>query len=481
MSPPQKAIMWFRQDLRLHDNPALLKALEADLLFPIYIIDDENAGKWQIGSASKVWLHHALEDLNKHLKGQLSIFKGKADDIIASLVKEQGIDAVFWNRCYEPWRIKRDSELKTSLAKLANTEVKTYNASLLWEPWEIAKNDGTPYRVFTPFYKKGCLNAHPPRDPKPKPTIDSNKLLRFSDGYLLDDLSLLPKKPEWHKTIMTLDNWQMSEQGAHDRLDDFLENGLTNYRKGRDFPSMQSVSGLSPYLHFGQISPHTVWQRAAALKADNNRDHFLSELGWREFSYYLLYHFPSLPEENFQPKFNGFPWQDDEGWLLAWQKGETGVPMVDAGMRQLWQTGYMHNRVRMIVGSYLIKNLLIDWRHGQDWFWDCLFDADLASNAASWQWVAGSGADAAPYFRIFNPVTQGQKFDPDGDYVRQYVPELKDLPNKYIHCPWEADFSTLRQANVILGKTYPQPLVDLKESRQKALTAYDVVKSASAS
>lgn len=256
-----------------------------------------------------------------------------------------------------------------------------------------------------------------------------------------------------------------------------MSEGIHHYKKGRDFPALGSVSRLSPYLHFGQISPHQVWHRVHQLPSDHNVDHFCSELGWREFAYNLLYHNPKLPEENLVSKFDAFPWKKDEKSFAAWKKGQTGIPMVDAAMRELWETGFMHNRCRMIVASFLIKNLLIDWRSGQKWFWDCLFDADLANNSASWQWVAGCGADAAPFFRIFNPVTQGEKFDPEGKYIRKYVPELAGLPDRYLFAPWQAPEDVLRQSAVVLGKDYPYPIVDLKESRNRALQALECTKS----
>ena len=304
-------------------------------------------------------------------------------------------------------------------------------------------------------------------------------LLKIESSLRLEDLSLLPAI-DWDKKIH--EHWDISEEGAKDRLDEFVFNGIQDYREGRNFPNKKNVSRLSPYFHFGQISVNTAWYAAndAAALIDNeaNLDTFLSELGWREFSYYLLYHFPALPTENLQPRFNIFPWAENtEVELRAWKKGKTGYPLVDAGMRELWETGYMHNRVRMVVGSFMVKNLLIHWHKGEQWFWDCLVDADLASNSASWQWIAGCGADAAPFFRIFNPITQSEKFDKQGDYIRRFVPELANMPAKYIHAPWLAPAEILASAGVKIGKDYPAPIVDIKESRERALAAFKMTKN----
>ena len=466
----KKAIHWFRQDLRLHDNPSLNAALKSGSLLPIYILDDINPGEFSMGEASRWWLHHSLKSLNESLNGNLLIFKGDPKKIFQELLQEHEIHSVFWNRCYEPWRIERDKEIKKELEN-KNVKVESHCGSLLWEPWNISKDDGTPYRVFTPFYKKGCLNSDEPRIPIQAPSLDN-----LNGGISLDkidNLGLLPKF-QWHTDFE--DIWSPGEKGADESLDRFLENGLFNYKEGRNFPSQEFVSRLSPHLHFGEISPNEVWYRAKTKETisgiEKSLAHFHSELGWREFSYYLLYHFPDLPKVNFQKKFDIFPWKKNQKLLELWQKGQTGYPIVDAGMRELWQTGYMHNRLRMIVGSFLVKNLLIDWREGEKWFWDCLVDADLASNSASWQWVAGSGADAAPYFRIFNPITQGLKFDQEGEYTKRYVPELKNMPTKYLFSPWEAPQEVLESAGIVLGKDYPEPIVDLKISREVALEAF---------
>lgn len=472
MTDKHLAIMWFRQDLRTQDNPALVEAAKCDSVLPIYILDDENAGEHKMGGASRLWLHHSLKALSKELDNRLQVFEGNPLDRLNDIIKKTGAKSVFWNRCYEPWRIKRDQTIKKVL-KENDIEVHSSNGSLLYEPWEVKKSDGSPYRVFTAFYKKGCLALMAPRKPKNRPsqlTLHQETVSKLS----IEDLNLTPSIP-WDKPIN--DAWEVGEHAAKKRLKAFLKSDIDQYKKGRDFPALNAVSRLSPHIHFGEISPNQIWHAVKALKQTENTEHFCQELGWREFSYHLLYHNPELPKKNLQEKFNSFPWLKSKKNLEAWQKGQTGIPIVDAGMRELWLTGYMHNRVRMIVGSFLVKNLGLHWHHGEAWFWDCLVDADLANNSASWQWVAGTGADAAPYFRIFNPVTQGEKFDADGEYTRKFVPELRDLPNKYLFKPWEAPLDVLKKANIRLGETYPQPLVDLKESRERALVAFKGLKS----
>ena len=468
-------IHWFRQDLRLSDNPALCAAAAAGAVVPIYILDDETAGQDRMGSASRWWLHHSLAALNLALDGKLLFFRGDAATILANLVTQIEAGGVYWNRCYEPWRITRDTALKKRLGDLGVT-VESHNGSLLWEPWDIAKQDGTPYRVFTPFYRRGCLSATPPRQPLGPPAsldlwqADGKALTGASD---LGGLGLLPRH-QWQDNIAR--HWTPGETSAQARLDDFVQNGLAGYKEGRNFPAKQNVSRLSPHLHFGEISTNQAWYAvrdvADSGRLESDADNFLSELGWREFSHSLLYQFPELPRANLQAKFDGFPWADNPDHLAKWQRGQTGYPIVDAAMRELWQTGYMHNRLRMVVGSFLVKNLRLHWHHGEAWFWDCLVDADLANNSASWQWIAGCGADAAPYFRVFNPVTQGQKFDPDGTFTRRFVPELAKLPVKYLFNPWEAPAHILADAGVVLGENYPRPIVDVKQSREAALAAF---------
>ncbi|RTK93432.1 MAG: deoxyribodipyrimidine photo-lyase [Rickettsiales bacterium] len=476
MGDMKKFICWFRYDLRIQDNPALYNAAKEGVVLPIYILDDTNHGEWEMGSASKVWLHHSLIALNQKLENNLLVRKGNPITILNELVNFHKIDNIYWNRYYEPWQIDRDKKIK-KIFEDQGIKVKSYNASLLWEPWDILKNDGTPYKVFTPFYKNGCLGRAHPRPPLPKPERIS--YVKSQNSTNIRDLKLLPEI-EWNKKFEKY--WHIGEDAAYKRFDDFLESSLKDYKEGRNFPSKNNVSCLSPYLHFGEISTNYIWHKVISEENKGyiqDIDHFRSELGWREFSYYLLYHFPHLPTQNLNSKFDIFPWLEDERILILWQKGKTGIPIVDAGMRQLWKTGYMHNRVRMIVGSFLVKNLLLHWRYGEKWFWDCLVDADLANNAASWQWIAGCGADAAPYFRIFNPVTQGQKFDPEGSYTRKFVPELRTIPDKYLFNPWEAPEHILSQAGITLGIDYPKPIVNLKESRDRALMAFASLKNQS--
>ena len=464
-------IHWFRQDLRVGDNPGLFEAARHGRVVPIYILDTVHPGNDAIGQANRWWLHHSLHALNQQLEGHLLTFEGDPLDILPALAKRYSIQRIHWNRCYEPWRQRRDARLKELLIQ-QDLEVRTYNGSLLWEPWEITKQDGSPYKVFTPFYQNGCLKAEPPR----KPVLRPPNLAfadRPGDSGAIDNLKLLPRI-RWDKRLEP--HWEIGETGAHNSLHRFLERGLAGYRNKRDYPALRNVSRLSPHLHWGEISPHQVWHAAACVDHAADVEHFHRELAWREFSNYLLYHFPDLPTQSFNRKFDHFPWNHDTKLLVHWQKGQTGIPIVDAGMRELWQTGYMHNRVRMIVASFLTKNLLLHWHHGRKWFADCLVDADLANNCASWQWVAGCGADAAPYFRIFNPVSQGQKFDPEGEYTRRFVPELRDIPNKYLFNPWEAPEDVLRSAGIELGKTYPHPIVNLKASRERALEAYQLIK-----
>ena len=470
-------IVWFRQDLRVADNPALAAAVDSGYpILPVYILDDESAGEWRMGAASRWWLHQSLMALDQSLQGQLRLLSGNAATLLPELAQQVDASGVVWNRCYEPWRIARDTEIKKSLEQ-DDIDVESFNGSLLFEPHTVAKADGTPYKVFTPFYRKGCLA----NSPDPHAPFAAPKQMQFDEssvGCSLDELDLMPSVPWYEEMAKT---WQPGEDGAHNRLEVFLEDGIRNYKEGRNRPDQEHVSRLSPHLRFGEISPRQVWHAARQVEAgeglEQDVDHFLSEIGWREFSHYLLYHWPHLPRKNLQAKFDRFPWRKDPVALKRWQRGQTGYPIVDAGMRELWRTGYMHNRVRMIVGSFLVKNLLLHWHNGEDWFWDTLVDADLANNSAGWQWIAGCGADAAPYFRIFNPVTQGQKFDPNGDYVRHYVPEIAELPIKFLHCPWEAPAEVLDASGVELGNDYPEPIVELKASRQRALDAFASTKS----
>lgn len=482
-------IVWFRQDLRITDNSALSEAAACGAVLPVYILDDINAAEWAMGGASRWWLHQSLTALNQSLHGKLLVLKGDPLALMPALARLVNASQVMWNRCYEPWRVQRDKRLKELLQE-QGTQTRSFNGSLLWEPWQVLKEDQTPYKVFTPYFRRGCMKAAEPARPLPAPSrldlfdplpaltepqADTGSLQiggRFADAGI-KALQLLPQIA-WDGGLQQ--RWQVGEAAAQRRLARFLENGIHGYKEGRNFPAKEHVSGLSPHLHFGEISPRQVWHEAlgAGLTGgfENDLDCFQSELGWREFSYALLFHNPSLPRRPIQTRFENFPWQKNSPPLKAWQRGETGIPLVDAGMRELWQTGYMHNRVRMVVGSFLVKNLLTHWHEGEDWFWDCLVDADLASNSASWQWIAGCGADAAPYFRVFNAVTQSERFDANGAYLRRYLPELSKLPDKYIHTPFTAPDNILRAAGVSLDDNYPRPVVDLKKSREAALLAF---------
>ena len=467
-----RALFWFRKDLRLADNPALLQAVSRGAVLPIYILDQVQSSHYQLGAASRWWLHYSLASLKNSLGGALSFYCGNPLDIVLELVARYSLQYVSWNHCYEPWCQQRDASIATAL-KARGITVMQCNASLLWEPWSIHKQDGSAYRVFTPFYRKGCLLSLDPRRPLPLPQ-DAVYCHDTEKAVGLDSLELLPRI-RWDASLTAV--WSIGEQAAIERFRQFRDEGLPAYHLGRNYPAQKVVSRLSPHLHFGEISPNTLWYGVQQQADSSNVNSFCSELGWREFSYNLLYHNPQLPQVNLQSKFDAFAWNNNQDWLHAWQRGNTGIPMVDAGMRELWTSGYMHGRLRMIVGSFLVKNLRIHWHHGERWFWDTLVDADIANNSASWQWIAGCGADAVPYFRIFNPVTQGHKFDPTGAYVRQHLPELASLPTRYLFSPWQAPTSILDQAGVRLGTTYPWPVVDLAQSRAQTLKAFYALKS----
>jgi deoxyribodipyrimidine photo-lyase len=465
-------LVWFRQDLRLSDNPALTAAVDSGApVLPVYVLDDETPGRWAPGGASRWWLHHSLAALSERLERRgatLHLVRSKdAAETIRTLASEIGAGAVHWNRCYEPFAIARDKNLKQAL-KSDGIGTESFNASLLFEPWAVKTKSGTAPKVFSPYWR--ALRAlGDPAEPLPAPE-HIRGAMASTEGEKLEDWNLLPTKPDWASGFNK--HWKPGEAHAQARLDWFLETALEDYKDGRNFPAKPYVSRLSPHLHFGEIGPRQIWHRTIAFCHAEDRnpfagsaEHFLKELVWREFSYSLLYHNPDLPEACLRPEFENFPWDKSDKALNAWQRGQTGIPIVDAGMRELWQTGYMHNRVRMICASFLIKHLMVDWREGEAWFWDTLLDADLANNSASWQWVAGSGADAAPYFRIFNPVLQGEKFDPDGDYTRHWVPELADVPDRYLQKPWEAPGGPVPD--------YPDPIVDLAAGRDRALAAYN--------
>jgi deoxyribodipyrimidine photo-lyase len=463
-------LVWFRQDLRLADNPALRDAISAGApVIPVYVLDDETPGAWAAGGASRWWLHHSLTALASDLGRlglRLILRRGRARTCLDALIAETGASGVFWNRCYERFAIARDKAIKADLES-RGIAAKSFNANLLFEPWTVVSKSGTPFRVFTPFWK-ACLAAESPAMPLPTPSR-ATAPATWPASDALGDWNLLPTNPDWAAGFST---WTPGEAGGQARLAVFIARALGGYAGLRDRPDLEATSRLSPHLHFGEISPRQCFHAGAASSK------FLAELGWREFAYHLLFHIPDLPETALRAEFRGFPWRDDDLRLRAWQRGRTGYPVVDAGMRELWRTGWMHNRVRMIAASFLVKHLLLPWQAGQAWFWDTLVDADLASNSASWQWVAGCGADAAPYFRVFNPMLQGAKFDPDGAYVRRFVPELSALPNEYLHAPWQAPADILRRAGVELGATYPKPIVDHGEARVRALAAFRSLKEA---
>ncbi|MBL6784732.1 MAG: deoxyribodipyrimidine photo-lyase [Rickettsiales bacterium] len=449
-----RALIWFRNDLRLSDNLALDNAANNNELVFLYIYDPNYA----IGSASKWFLHQALKSLKQDIKqnynADLLIEFGDSQEIIEKYLADYQIEKVFWNRVYEPEIIQRDIKIKSSLKNLGY-EVKSFNSSLFFEPGQIKNGSGDYFKVFTPFWKKCLANLVNIKNP-----IDAPKEIngiKVSEAKSLDDLRLLPKNPDWSVGWNKLYN--VSEANAHEQALSFMKSKMSNYNIGRDFPGQNSTSILSPFIHFGLISPKQLYFKAMMFEETDGLNVFFSEIGWREFSYNLLFNNPDLAKKSVKTKFDNFPWLNNKEHLKKWQTGQTGFPIVDAGMRQLWHTGWMHNRVRMIVASFLTKNLLIDWRIGAEWFNDCLVDADLAANNASWQWVAGSGADAAPYFRIFNPITQSEKFDKNGIYIRKWVPEIAHLTNKEIHNPIRRD-------------NYPEMMIDLKETRERALNIY---------
>jgi deoxyribodipyrimidine photo-lyase len=474
MSATAPVVVWFRQDLRLADNPALIAAAQSGApVVPLYILDDAGHGAWAPGGASRWWLHHALEALGgalARLGSPLVLRRGEAAAVLDAVIAETGATRVLWNRCYEPALRARDEAIKSALSARGITARST-NAALLFEPWTIATQSGQQFKVYSPF-ARACRAAEAPPLPVAAPAeLRAPAAAVASDA--LESWRLLPRAPDWAGGLRAL--WQPGEEGAQRRLARFLAEAVEGYKQERNRPDLEATSRLSPHLHFGEISPRQLWH-AAMARSGPGADHFASELLWREFAYHLLHHFPDLPERNWRPEFDAFPWNESHDGLAAWQRGRTGYPIVDAGMRELWQTGWMHNRVRMIAGSFLVKDLMLPWQLGEAWFWDTLVDADLANNAASWQWVAGCGADAAPYFRVFNPVLQGEKFDPEGTYVRRFVPELARLPSRFIHRPWEADAVTLRAAGVVLGGNYPQPIVDHGEARVRALAAFAKLK-----
>ena len=478
------SLVWFREDLRIDDHPALAAAAQSGPVCAVYILETgEHLGR-PLGGALKWWLHHSLKSLQANLARNgigLILQKGDSRQLIPALARSLGTRSVHWNRRYYAWSRPVDALIKAELTALG-IDVGSHKAQVLSEPWEVKTGAGGNFKVFTPFFRA----AKPLCDAWAELASPAPTLIGHTDPNIctdpLDDWALLPKAPDWSTGLA--ETWEPGEEGANKRLNTFIDKVISGYGEARNVPSKPATSYLSPHLHFGELSIRRVWNGVRAAMQANpalQRDGqvFLSELGWREFSTQLIYHYEDFPHESWKEPFRRFPWRNDPSALRAWQRGQTGYPIVDAGMRQLWKTGWMHNRVRMIVASFLVKHLLEDWRAGEAWFWDTLVDADIANNAAGWQWVAGCGADAAPYFRIFNPMSQGEKFDPDGLYVRAWVPELAKLPNKYLHRPFDCPTETLHMAGVHLGRTYPLPIVNHEKGRKRALDALAGLKQTS--
>ena len=471
--PESPVLVLFRKDLRVADNRALAAAADTGLpVIPVFIFDQSRGVRAQ-GAASLWWLHNSLEALGGRLKAlgaPLLLRRGPMREVVEQLVDDSGATHIFWNRRYDPAEAKVDAEMKAALRE-RGLVAESFDGALLHEPSKLKTGGGGPYKVYSPFWR-ALVASGEPRGP-----VDAPTSLKPFQGKLrsdrLADWKLLPKHPDWAGGMPQF--WEPGEAGAQKRLKAFLGGALDGYGEGRDLPGIDGTSRLSPHLAHGEITPFQIFAALGRKGIDapaRDIEKFRMELGWREFCYHLLFHNPDLASSNFNRDFDALHWRTDAKALHAWQRGRTGYPIVDAGMRQLWATGWMHNRVRMIVASFLIKHLMIDWRHGETWFWDTLVDADAANNPASWQWVAGSGADAAPYFRIFNPILQGEKFDPDGDYVRRWIPELDRMPKRFVHRPWEAPVAQLREAGVKLGESYPVPLVDHDRARGRALQAY---------
>jgi deoxyribodipyrimidine photo-lyase len=473
---PPPVLVWFRQDLRLADNPALAAAGDRPVL-PVFVLDEAAAGRWAPGGAARWWLHHSLAALAAALQAKgagLHLARGCAETVLPSLARAVGADEVHANRLCEPWARAQERRVAAALAE-GGARLRLHGSPLLHDPAALRAGSGRPYEAFTPFARALRPRLEHLAPPLPAP----GRLVPVPgapEGEAVAGWRLAPGAPDWAAEFATL--WRPGEAGAEARLARFLAaDRLRAYAAARDRPGeADGTSGLSPHLHWGEISPRRVWHAVRDAAANGDRagsaEPFLRELLWREFCHHLLWHRPEMPERALRPAFDGFPWAPDARLLRAWQRGRTGFPIVDAGMRQLWRLGWMHNRVRMIAGSVLVKHLLQPWQDGAAWFWDTLVDADLASNSANWQWVAGSGTDAAPWFRIFNPVLQGERFDPAGRYVRRFVPELARLPDRWLHRPWQAPEPVLRAAGVVLGRDYPRPLADPAEGRARALAAF---------
>jgi deoxyribodipyrimidine photo-lyase len=474
---PAPAIVWFRHDLRLADNPALLAAIQREgAILPVFVFAPEEELPWPPGGASRWWLHQSIAALDARLRSlgsRLIIRCGPTLATLRAIAEESGADTVLWNRRYEPAIIARDRGIKETLKNQGLTVV-SFNAALLHEPWTIQNKSKTPFQVFTPFWKN-CLAKPDPDEPLPAPK-NLAQPSTWPQSLNLDELQLQPKL-NWGEGLDAA--WQPGEAGAAANLSRFLTKAFDNYTDHRNRPDVVGTSRLSPHLHFGEISPRQLWHGVGRMATKRGLStilwrgsQFLAEIGWREFAHHLLFHFPGTPTEPLRENFRKFPWRKNQDGLPAWQRGETGYPIVDAGMRELWKTGWMHNRVRMIAASFLVKDLLIDWQEGARWFWDTLVDADLGQNTLGWQWTAGCGADAAPYFRVFNPTSQGAKFDPQGEYVRKWCPELAKLPDRWLHQPHAAPPEILQIAGVELGHNYPRPIVSHAIAREVALEAY---------
>ena len=467
-----RAIVWFRKDLRLKDNPSLDAARKAGQdIVPVFIWDEEEGGQWSPGAASRWWLHQSLKNLEQSIEtegGKLILRKGKALEVLPQLAKSIGADTVYYNRVYDPSGRDVQTAIETNLLEIGVSS-HSFKGSLLNDPWDIKNGSGNPYQVFTPYWRaarSGIYNKPLSYEPRELSFVQTG-----SKTETLESLGLLPDHP-WHQKLHL--HWTVSEDEGHKMIKRTTDEVTQFYSNRRNIPAVDGTSKLSPYLAWGNISPRQVCHAVLnkdAQSGSRGENKFLTEIGWREFSYHLLHHFPRSTDNPLRPKYAAFPWREDAEALSKWQFGNTGYALVDAGMKQLYETGWMHNRVRMVVASFLVKHLLLSWKEGASWFWDTLVDADLASNTQGWQWAAGCGADAAPYFRIFNPILQGEKFDRSGRYVRKWVKPLKDFPTKWLFKPWETPSDILSEQNITLGQNYPNPCVNHAEARTRALEA----------
>lgn len=476
MAKQPPILLWFRRDLRLSDHQGLTSALDSDCpIIPLYIYSDEE--KRTTGSASKWWLHYSLKNLEASIRGLGGEFikrQGDPSGVIKSICQETGASCIHASTCFDPFWQGLDKNITRVLGS-HGIEFKRFPGQLMWNPRDIRNKSGKPFQVFTPFWKH-LTQLSPPAKPLPSPRTWPKQQRAMPKSDPLEAFDLLPST-QWDSGFHS--EWMPGENGAKAQIDRFGSIGLKDYPSQRDFPGVEGTSKLSPHLHFGEITPSQIYHHLINHQphhgASSNtvmQSTYMKEMGWREFAHHLLHHFPHMTQRPLRQEFDAFPWRHDEAMLRAWQKGQTGYPIVDAGMRELWTTGWMHNRVRMIAGSFLVKHLLLDWKQGAEWFWDTLVDADSANNTMGWQWIAGCGADAAPYFRIFNPITQSLKFDANGTYIRKWIPEISALSDKDIHTPWTVDPMVLQMAGIKLGKTYPTPIVNHTIAREVALDAY---------